>query len=324
MNSTGNDNDACTDIAVLSRVCSKEGYQSQRRYQNADDIVGQVSRVVVRSLTPHSSFAAFRRPPARCKAAIQTLSCSLVFPQCRIDSSATQPLPHYSVLLNGVANACGMGVDNLSGRLLATLSQRQDERALTRHWRTPLARISENWNWAQDKPSDRMPLVRRIAGPLHNPRRDFAHLPPIPPNRRPLRTYGAKSGNGVRQPLAELLVINSPSSTKTSDSLSSAVRESNATGDRSGELQSMARNSQINSVATPADSLIVELLQPSSPEEKKKRAAPEEDELGQVIQGIRRRYPAMDAEPHLGRVVHTTVADELDMLPAKRQRQSAQ
>ncbi|KAJ2867851.1 hypothetical protein GGH94_000519 [Coemansia aciculifera] len=142
-----NSYEACEDIAALSTVCGREGYQSQSsRYQNADDIVGKVSMVVVRSLG-HSMT---RRPPAKCKAAIRTLSCSVVFPQCPSDASAT-PMPHYSELLNRVGSACDVGIDELSDRLLATLSQQRSEEGASRHWRTSLARISDEWSWAQQK-----------------------------------------------------------------------------------------------------------------------------------------------------------------------------
>ncbi|KAJ2331068.1 hypothetical protein GGI00_003425, partial [Coemansia sp. RSA 2681] len=168
-------------------------------------------------------------------------------------------------------------------------------------------------------PLDRMPLVRRIAGPLHNPHRDFTHLPPMPPNKPPLRMYGAKGRSAVRQPLAELFVLNSSDSAEPHDSPSGADHERNATQSGSGSgLLLMARRDgqgQLPRTEAPADSYIVELPQSSSPEEN-------EDELGLVIQRIRRRYSAMEAEPHSGPVLHTTVADELGVLPAKKRKQS--
>ncbi|KAJ1904371.1 hypothetical protein GGI09_001851 [Coemansia sp. S100] len=141
-----NSHQACEDIATLSTICGREGYQSQNsQYQNADDIVERVSRVVVKSLG-HSMT---RRPPAKCKAAIKTLSCSVVFPQC---DSAVTPMPHYSELLNRVSSTCDVGIDELSDRLLVTLSQQQQPyEGVSRHWRTSLARISDEWSWAQQR-----------------------------------------------------------------------------------------------------------------------------------------------------------------------------
>ncbi|KAJ2444849.1 hypothetical protein GGF42_006177 [Coemansia sp. RSA 2424] len=141
----------------------------------------------------------------------------------------------------------------------------------------------------------------------------------MPPNKPPLRMYGAKGGSAVRQPLAELFVLNSSDSAEPHDSQSGADHERSAAQSSGGSgLLLMARRGgqgHLSSAEAPADSYIVELLQPSSPEEN-------EDELGLVIQGIRRRYSAMEAEPHSGPVLHTTVADELGMLPAKKRKQS--
>ncbi|KAJ2827527.1 hypothetical protein FBU31_003148 [Coemansia sp. 'formosensis'] len=140
-----NSSDACVDIAVLSMICGQEGYQSQNSlYTNADNIVVKVSRAVARSLG-HSMTC---RPPAKCKAAIQTLACSVVFPQCPSDSTA---VPHYSVLLNRVSSACDVGIDDLSDRLLVTLSQHGPDKRVSRHWRTSLARISDEWNWTRQR-----------------------------------------------------------------------------------------------------------------------------------------------------------------------------
>ncbi|KAJ2884035.1 hypothetical protein H4R27_002381 [Coemansia aciculifera] len=69
---------------------------------------------------------------------------------CPSDASAT-PMPHYSELLNRVGSACDVGIDELSDRLLATLSQQRSEEGASRHWRTSLARISDEWSWAQQK-----------------------------------------------------------------------------------------------------------------------------------------------------------------------------
>ncbi|KAJ2827526.1 hypothetical protein FBU31_003147 [Coemansia sp. 'formosensis'] len=154
---------------------------------------------------------------------------------------------------------------------------------------------------------DRLPLVRRIAGPLHNPRRDFTRLPPLPPRNRAV--YGskgrddAKGRNGVRRPLAELFVRNSQP--KDDDP--------NPKGIPGGLLTLTRRSHQISSAAA-ADSYIVEIPPPPSFLEK---SAPEvEDELGMVIASIRPRYPEVAPRGGGGHVLHTTVADELGLMAA--------
>ncbi|KAJ2689569.1 hypothetical protein IWW39_001373 [Coemansia spiralis] len=112
-------NKPCIDIATLSAICGREGYQSQNStYHDADRIVGRLSGVVVRSLGRSIT----RRPPARCKAAIRTLTCSVVFPQC-----PSRIATHYSELLHRVSSACSIGIDDLSDRLVAGLSQHTSE-----------------------------------------------------------------------------------------------------------------------------------------------------------------------------------------------------
>ncbi|KAJ2259891.1 hypothetical protein GGI01_003351 [Coemansia sp. RSA 376] len=153
---------------------------------------------------------------------------------------------------------------------------------------------------------DRLPLVRRIAGPLHNPHRDFTHLPPLPPppRNRPMRRYGAKSRIGVRQPLSELFALNSEAEREDSPD----PKKRNAHG---GLLTMTSRSNQISSTTVPADSYIVELP-----------PLPEEDELGLVIAGIKPRYPGMEAAPSTGSgVLHTTIADELCLIATKRKQQ---
>ncbi|KAJ2884036.1 hypothetical protein H4R27_002382 [Coemansia aciculifera] len=160
---------------------------------------------------------------------------------------------------------------------------------------------------------DRLPLVRRIAGPLHNPRRDFTRLPPLPPppRNRSMRMYGTKSRIGVRQPLAELFALNSEAEKEDSPD----PKRRSAPG---GLLTMTRRSNQVSSAAVPADAYIVE-LPPSPLPHSSEKTAPEEDELGLVIAGIRPRYPAVEPAPSSG-VLHTTVADELCLLPTKRKR----
>ncbi|KAJ1886935.1 hypothetical protein LPJ81_006608, partial [Coemansia sp. IMI 209127] len=49
---------------------------------------------------------------------------------------------------------------------------------------------------------------RRVAGPLRNPHRDFAHLPPLPP--KVLRTYGRQRKHPPPVPLTTILLATRP------------------------------------------------------------------------------------------------------------------
>ncbi|KAJ2470555.1 ubiquitin ligase (cullin) of SCF [Coemansia sp. RSA 2322] len=110
--------DVDSDISELSTLCSGLGYhKSPARYQNGDVIVARVSRAVTQSLP----WTIILRRHGGCKEAVRTLSCSSVYQPG--SSEPDNDVPHYSELLNGVARACAVPVDELSDRLLATLAR---------------------------------------------------------------------------------------------------------------------------------------------------------------------------------------------------------
>ncbi|KAJ2491120.1 hypothetical protein IWW37_002573 [Coemansia sp. RSA 2050] len=154
-------------------------------------------------------------------------------------------------------------------------------------------------------------LVRRIAGPTRNPNRDFSLLPPLPPPRNN-KVYGTKGRNGVRQPLAELFALDSEAGGESGPDPKGR--------EHGGSLTMSRRSNPISSAAAPADTFIVELPLPLE------KTVADEDELGLVLAGIRRRHPGMEPAPRTGiGVLHTTVADELGLIATKRRRrQNAQ
>ncbi|KAJ2689570.1 hypothetical protein IWW39_001374 [Coemansia spiralis] len=149
---------------------------------------------------------------------------------------------------------------------------------------------------------NRRPLVRRIAGPIRNPNRDFSLLPPLPPPARSTRVYGTKGRNGVRQPLAELLARDSEAG------------EESGPDPQESALVTMSR--RCNPISSDANTFIVNI-----PPLSLEKTAVEEDELGLVLAGIRRRHPGVEPAPRtrIG-VLHTMVADELGLIATKQRR----